>query len=278
MIQNYFSGQIPEPSEKSEHDQQLEEAFAQCQTRAIAHYEELAINKALEEIWVYINTVNRYLADNEPWKLAKLESRRGRLARILIQAAAAIRTLAVLLYPVMPESADKIWHLLGYADSPSHILLPGLSFGDLGPEQVFLPPDPLFPRITLTDFLKEAPPTAPAPKSKEKTMEQITFDEFNRMDLRVGEIMEAERVEGTNKLIKMQLDIGNETRQMISGIADTYSPEDLVGKKCIVIVNLKPAVIRGIESQAMLLAAVMPDDSAIVPFFEKDVPTGAKVR
>ncbi len=278
MIQNYFSGQIPEPSEKSEHDQQLEEAFAQCQTRAIAHYEELAINKALEEIWVYINTVNRYLADNEPWKLAKLESRRGRLARILFQAAAAIRTLAVLLYPVMPESADKIWHLLGYADSPSHILLPGLSFGDLGPEQVFFPPDPLFPRITLTDFLKEAPPTAPAPKSKEKTMEQITFDEFNRMDLRVGEIMEAERVEGTKKLIKMQLDIGNETRQMISGIADTYSPEDLVGKKCIVIVNLKPAVIRGIESQAMLLAAVMPDDSAIVPFFEKDVPTGAKVR
>ncbi len=109
-------------------------------------------------------------------------------------------------------------------------------------------------------------------------MEQITFDEFKRMDLRVAEILQAERVEGTNKLIKMKIDIGDETRQMIAGIADTYAPEDLTGKKLIVIVNLKPAVIRGIESQAMLLAAVKPDDSAIVPFFSEDVPTGATVK
>jgi len=98
------------------------------------------------------------------------------------------------------------------------------------------------------------------------------------MDLRVGEIIKAEKVEGTQKLIKMEVDIGDETRQMISGIADTYEANDLVGKKPIVIVNLKPAVIHGIESQAMLLAAEMKDGSAIVPFFEDDVPTGSKVK
>ena len=109
-------------------------------------------------------------------------------------------------------------------------------------------------------------------------MDQISFDEFKRMDLRVAEILEAERVEGTNKLIKMRVDIGDETRQMVAGIATTYSPEDLKGKKLIVIVNLKPAIIRGIESQAMLLAAVLPDDSALIPFFTEDIPAGSKVR
>jgi len=109
-------------------------------------------------------------------------------------------------------------------------------------------------------------------------MDHLTFDEFKKMDLRVGEIIKAEKVEGTQKLIKMEVDIGGETRQMISGIADTYEADALVGKKPIVIVNLKPAVIHGIESQAMLLAAEMKDGSAIVPFFGDDVPTGSKVK
>ena len=108
-------------------------------------------------------------------------------------------------------------------------------------------------------------------------MEQITFDEFMRMDLRVGEILSAERVEGTNKLIKLKVNIGDETRTMVAGVADTYSPEDLMGKKLVVIANLKPAIIRGIESQGMILAAEV-EGKAIIPFFDKEVPAGAKVR
>ncbi len=108
-------------------------------------------------------------------------------------------------------------------------------------------------------------------------MEIITFDEFKKMDLRVGEILKAEKVEGTDKLVKMEVDIGTEKRTMVAGVADVYSPEELEGKKLTVIVNLKPAVIRGIESQGMLLAAEI-EGKAIIPFFDPDVPAGAKVR
>ena len=108
-------------------------------------------------------------------------------------------------------------------------------------------------------------------------MEQVTFDEFKKMDFRVGEILKVEHVEGTDKLLKIDISIGDETRQMVSGIADTYKPDDLIGKKIVVIVNLKPAVIRGVESQAMLLAAEI-SGKAILPFFITDGPAGAKRR
>ena len=108
-------------------------------------------------------------------------------------------------------------------------------------------------------------------------MEEITLDEFKRMDLRVGEILEAERVERTQKLLKLEVDIGTEKRQMIAGMADVYPPETLIGKKLIVIANLQPATIRGIESQGMLLAADL-NSKPIIPFFEENVPAGAKVR
>ncbi len=268
MIHKYFSGKIIEMDEKNETDNKLKAEFVTCKDKVFACYEEFAINKALEETWVYINLVNKYLADNEPWKLAKAESKKKRLARILFQAAAAIRTIAYFIYPVMPESADKIWALLGEDKSISDQSFAELEFEDFKPGQNIQRTKPLFPRIELKDFLKE----------EEKKMDYLTFDEFKKMDLRVGEIIKAEKVEGTKKLIKMEVDIGGETCRMISGIADTYEANDLVGKKPIVIVNLKPAVIRGIESQAMLLAAEMKDGSAIVPFFGDDVPTGSKVK
>jgi methionyl-tRNA synthetase len=119
--------------------------------------------------------------------------------------------------------------------------------------------------------------TQPAAAKKEEKMECVTFDEFKKMDLRVGEVVKAERVEGTTKLVKMEVDIGTEKKTMVAGVADVYTPEELVGKKFIVIVNLKPAVIRGIESQGMMLAAEV-EGKAIIPFFDKSVRTGAKVR
>jgi len=114
-------------------------------------------------------------------------------------------------------------------------------------------------------------------EKKEERMEQISFDEFQRMDLRVGQILEAERVEGTQKLIKLEVDIGTEKRQMVAGVAEVYPPETLAGKRIIVVVNLKPATIRGVESQGMLLAADL-EGRPIIPFFEEDVPAGTKVR
>ncbi len=278
MIQNFFSGHFSEIEKEQESDFVLRDEFELAKEKIISFYDDLAINRALEEIWAYINTVNRYLADNEPWILAKDETQKPRLARILYQAASALRTIAYCLYPVMPTSSQKIWSLLGEKQALPEICFSDLEFNGFDLDRSLRQPKPLFPRVVLKDFLEEEPKGQPVKKEKEKKMDQVSFDEFKRMDLRVAEILEAERVEDTTKLIKMRVDIGDEVRQMVAGIATTYAPEDLVGKKLIVIVNLKPAMIRGIESQAMLLAAVMPDDSALIPFFKEDIPAGSKVR
>jgi methionine--tRNA ligase beta chain len=137
-------------------------------------------------------------------------------------------------------------------------------------------PKALFPRVALKDFIgEEAAPAAQL--KKEEKMDIVTFDEFKKMDLRVALILKAERVPGTTKLLKLEVDLGTEKRTMVAGIADTYSPEELVGKKLVVIANLKPAVIRGIESQAMLLAAEV-EGKATIAFFDRDIPAGAKVK
>lgn len=276
MIHNYFGGQIGPVVEESDGDKILREGFDSIRENVRSHYEDYAINRALEEIWVYINTVNKYLADNEPWKLAKDKAQRGRLGRILYQASCALRGIGYLIFPVLPGSSAKIWEFLGETKPPGEVTYTDLGFFQFKPDQKTRKPQPLFPRVDLKDFLEEErSPTASS--LKEERMDIITFDDFKRMDLRVGEIKNAERVEGTEKLVKMMVDIGSETRQMIAGIADKYAPEELVGRKIIVIANLKPAVIRGIESQGMLLAAEV-GGKAILPVFTEDIPAGAKVR
>jgi methionyl-tRNA synthetase len=285
MIRNYFGGAITDPEPESGKDLKLRVDFEDLKERVFALYDDCCLNRALEEIWAYVGEVNKYLADEEPWIMAKDPGRKRRLARVLLQAAAAIRGVSYLVFPVMPRSAGKIWEFLGEGKKPSEILFPELRFGDFGPGRKVGEPRPLFPRVALKDFLGEEAPQAAAPpaanpeakKEGRQPMDIINYDEFKRMDLRVGHIVKAERVPGATKLLKLEVDIGTEKRQMVAGIAETYAPEDLVGKRLIVIVNLKPAVIRGIESQAMLLAAVV-DDKAVIPFFDREVAAGAVVK
>jgi methionyl-tRNA synthetase len=276
MIQGYFKGSIEEPADEEDRDAGVRKDFEALKARTAEHFENYAVSRALEEIWAYINSVNRYLAENEPWKLAQDDSQKKRLARILYQTAAAIRGIAFLIFPVMPSSAEKIWNFLGESRRIADESFNEFRFDGLAPGRKIQRAKPLFPRVALEDFLKDESPQ-PEPDKKEITMDIITFEEFKRMDLRVGEILKAEKVPGTEKLLKIEVDIGTEKRQMVAGVADTYSPEELIGKKLVVIVNLKPAVIRGIESQAMLLAAEI-GGKAIIPFFDRDVPAGAKVR
>lgn len=274
MILNYFRGTIDEMSEENKEDVALRTEFTALKESVYRHYEAYALNRALEDVWAYITSVNKYLAKTEPWKLAKKPDQARRLGRILYQAAAAIRVISYLVYPVMPESSLKIWTYLGETNPLENTVYADLNFEDLKIGQKIQAPQPLFPRISLEDFLGEGDR---AEKSKEANMATVTFDEFKKMDLRVGEVLTAEKVEGTDKLVKMEVDIGTEKRTMVAGIAQEYAPEALIGKKMIVIANLQPAVIRGIESQGMLLAAEV-DGKAIIPFFSEDVPAGAKVR
>ncbi len=276
MIQNFFGGKIEKIAKERDIDKQLRLAFVSVKNKVFRFYEAYAINRALEEIWGYINQVNKYLAENEPWKLANDESQKENLGRILYQAASALRGISFLIFPVMPESSQKIWDYLGESTPIEKESYATLKFDGFSLGKKIRKPKALFPRVKLKDFLaEEKSKTVQIPK--EGHMDYITFDEFKKIDLRVGEIIKVEKVEGTRKLLKIDVNIGTETRQMVSGIADEYKPEDLVGKKLVVVINLKPAVIRGIESQAMLLAAEI-DDKAIIPFFIEDVPAGAKVK
>ena len=276
MIQNYFNGKIEETDKEENIDKEIRLEFDNLKKKVLQFSEDYALSKALEEIWAYISSVNKYLAVNEPWKLAKDQSKRKRLGRILYQAAAALRGISYLLFPVMPGSSEKIWGFLGEEEPIQEESFSELKFENLKLGQKIKKPKPLFPRIALKDFLKEEEKKS-SPARKEEKMEHVTFDEFKRMDFRVGEVLQAERVEGTDKLLKLEVDIGTEKRTMVAGVADVYSPEELVGKKFVFIVNLKPAVIRGIESQGMLLAAEV-EGKATIPFFDKDVQTGAKVK
>jgi methionyl-tRNA synthetase len=280
MILGYQKGVVLAGDEEQEKDRAIREGFETLKDRVAELYEDCTLSKALEEIWGYISAVNKYLADNEPWKLAQDETQNKRLARILYQTAAAIRGISYLISPVMPESAQKIWGLLGETRPPAEEAYGSYRFENLKTGAKIQRPSPLFPRVALKDFLQEEvppPPAMRAPQIKEETMDIVTFDEFKRMDLRVGEILKAERVPGTDKLLKLEVNIGTEMRTMVGGVGDVYAPEEMVGKKLIVIVNLKPAVIRGIESQAMLLAAEI-GGKAIIPFFDRDIPAGAKVK
>ncbi|MCX6564423.1 MAG: methionine--tRNA ligase [Candidatus Aminicenantes bacterium] len=281
MVRSYFKGTFPELAGEGPDDRKVREGFERLQATAFDQYSAYAVNRALEEIWVFINAVNKYLADNEPWKLAKDPAQKPRLARVLYQAVAAIRGITYLIYPVMPGSAEKIWDFLGENEPIQKTLYSGLAFDGLKPGRTIKEPVALFPRVDLKEFLaEEAKPSVPVKSERiktEGTMDVISYDEFKRMDLRAALILKAEKVEGAQKLLKLQIDLGTEQRQIVAGIAETYKPEDLVGKKLIVIANLKPAVIRGVESAGMLLAAVV-DDKAYIPFFTDNIPAGAKVK
>jgi len=276
MIQNYFGGQIQDVSEEEAIDKSLRQEFEETRENVFRFYQDYALSRALEETWFFINKVNKYLAENEPWKMAKDKNRRKRLGRILLQAVRAIRSVVFFLYPVMPESMKKAWNFLGEERPIEEETFSELEFERFQLGQKVKSPIPLFPRIDIKDFLQEEG-IQPDQDQKEEQMDYVTFEEFQRMDLRVGEITAAEKVEGTEKLIKLEVDIGAERRTMVAGIADMYSAEDLVGKKLAVIVNLKPAVIRGIESQGMILAAEI-EGKASLAFFDPEVPAGAKVR
>jgi len=279
MVQQYFGGAIGEREDESADDRALREMFERVKAAVLGHYESYAVNKALEELWTFIGAANKYLADNVPWKLTKEPDKRRRLARVLWQAAAAIRGAGHLVAPVMPGSAKKIWELLGETAAPFDVPFADFRFADLKPGQAMKAPVPLFPRVDLKEFLaaeaKHAPPAKAEPK--EKTMDIITFEEFKKLDLRVALVLKAERVEGTTKLLKLQIDLGTEQRQIVAGVAETYTPEELVGKKFTVIVNLKPAIIRGVESQGMLLAG-LTGGKAVIPFFERDIAPGSVVQ
>jgi len=280
MLQRYFEGVVP----AAEVDPAIVAAAEPMLQGLPEAIEGLRFNVALDLIWGFIGALNKYIDERAPWKLAK-EAQQDALAQVMYSLIDGIRLVALAVSPFMPEAAKEIWRQLGMA-APMEAqrwetaMRPGL----LPAATATASPEPIFRRIEEKSApakeKKMAEPAAPAPAPSPAEAEKptVTFDEFKRLDLRVAQIEAAERIPKADKLLKLTVNTGKDTRTVVAGIAQWYEPESLVGRKIILICNLAPAKIRGVESQGMLLAADGPDGSAVLLQPEKDVPVGSSIR
>jgi len=229
------------------------------------------LNFAIEDVLELVRATNRYIESNRPWDLAK-NNNKARLGSVLYNSAESLRLVAALLSPVMPEKCQNIRRQLGI-DGDSEAAN-ALTWGVLKPGVKIGKSETLFPRLARE---KTADTSKLADKAGAKTSNQtIAFDDFGKIELRTAKVLSAERVQGADKLLKLQIDLGDEKRQIVAGIAQFYAPEDMVGKTIIVVANLQPAKIRGIESNGMLLAA-KKGNGLVLLSTDKDIEPGAEI-
>ena len=311
MINQYRKGVLPE----SDGDSHIAEAVTQTTQMALDAFERLEFSRGLENIWQMITVVDKYIVERAPWVLAKSDSKHDQelLDRTLYSAAEVLRILCGLLYPIIPDSISKIWTQLGFAQDAATIRIADLHFGHLPSGQKLGQVGPVFPRIEtkpaiakmrdleeqerarqdallgkLPPATAEAAPAAPA-KAEPGPVAQaaaaassdgmITIDDFVKVDLRVGIVKSAAPVKGADKLLHMFVDIGEpEPRSIVAGIALAYKPEQLVGRKVVIVANLQPRKLRGIESRGMIVAASLEGGSPVLAGFLEDVPVGARLK
>ena len=253
----------------------------------LARYEALDFSGALAELWSWISRLNQRIVAVEPWKLAKEPDRRGELDAFLYRLLEGVRLVAVLASPVMPRAAGRIHGMLGMGEREP--VREDLEWGRLEPGTPLGEVTPLFPRVekkkesTVADTTPSTPPASEEPKPVSSGAvgdsgdERIDIGDFARVQLKAAKVTAAERIEGSKKLLKLQVDLGSEVRQVVAGIAQTHAPEDLVGRTVVLVANLKPAKLMGVESNGMVLAGSV-DGKAVLCAFEADVDPGTRVR
>jgi len=284
MIEKYREGEIPDANDgkdRQDLEKRIQGRFNGLPNNFDSYFNNLNFHDALSHLWSIINDINGYIAASVPWK----EKDKGTLSNILYTLAEALRVIAVYLFPFMPDTGEKIWKQLGINESIEEILPVNPQFMFWGGYKLSgtktSKDAPLFPRIDIEKkFKKEKPaketPQQSKPKSESKD-NLITIDDFAKVQLKTGKVLKAERVEGSNKLIKLQVDTG-ENRQLVAGIGKSYAPEELNGKTIVVVTNLKPAKLMGVESQGMLLAATDSNGTLSIIVPEKDVKEGAEIK
>lgn len=275
----------------------------------LQQFDNFAFSRALEFAWSVVARIDKMITDAKPWDLAKDENQREVLGAVLYRAAESLRWLSVMLYPVMPEATRQIWQQLGLKGSPASISPGTLEWGGLEHGTTIGEVQPVFPRMDKAKVLAqiEAPektvvhateaeavpgaPTAvdtkPTPPMTHATEADavgvatfIEINDFAKVDLRVGQVLSAERVPKSDKLLLMQIDLGEEKpRQILAGIAEYYAPEKMIGRKVVVVANLKPRKLRGYESQGMVVAASYGEEGRpVIATFAEDVPNGARLK
>jgi methionyl-tRNA synthetase len=307
MIENYFGGIVPASLGG---DDPLELNVTQLKDAASRHYDAWRFSECIQEIWQIISLVDFKLAAEKPWKQAGEPEKLPIVGDLLYKAAEAIRLVAALAHPVIPDATQKIWEQLGQTGKLTDVRIDKLQWGGLKPGTKIGKPEAVFPRAdkketterieTMENEIRNpgstpttptqpaatttpsavgaaaSPATSPSPLA---TDSKITIDDFAKVQLRVGVVKSAERIQGADKLLKLMVDIGDEVRQVLAGIALGYAPEDLVGRKVVVVTNLAPRKMRGLESNGMLLAASSDTDGKpVLCTFAEEIPVGSKVK
>jgi methionyl-tRNA synthetase len=311
MITRYFKGEIPYPSNAAHTP--ADAAIAAAARKTIADFSTLFdhyhFSRALESAWGLVSAVDKYIVENEPWALGekkdKDEESRARLATVLYTSAEALRIVTALAHPVMPDATAKIWSQLGLGEIRKFDLKQ-LQWGQLqlgtklGEVQAVFPraDKSAVERMQKMEELKDggatsAPPihpstaTQPAAPAKPEAAAKpaatipdgkISIDDFAKVELRVAQVKTAERVKGADKLLRLEVDLGNEVRQLIAGIAEAYEPETLIGRKVVIVANLAPRKLRGLESNGMIVAASPEGGKPVLASFLEDVPIGTRLK
>ena len=314
MITRYFEGEIPYPSPgaRTASDDAIAELARQTITDFNVQFEQFQFSRALETAWGLVAAVNKYIVENEPWAVAEKEDQdsRARLATILHTSAEALRIITALVHPVIPESTARIWEQLGLADI-NKLDLRNLAWGQLPLHTKLGTVEAVFPRAdkSTIDRMQRmeqeraaqvtqagvagtaednkpaeavpvaAPAVVAAATASAPVSNTITIDDFAKVELRVGQVKVAEKVKGTDKLLRLEVDLGTEVRQIVAGIAKAYDPEKLIGRKVVIVANLAPRKLRGLESQGMIVAASLGDEGLpVLAGFLEDVPNGARLK
>ena len=288
MINKYNKGIIEQPGDIREVDQ----ALIDDATETIAEYKNYMDNMKLSDsiklVWSFISRTNKYIDETTPWVLGKDEARKAELNRVLYDLVESLRAISVMIEPFIPTTARRIWAQLNLPQNFDEIRISDIEGWGKTPVGIQInKPEQLFPRIEIEEekpeAKKEVKENKKAKKEEQKAPEKakenedgmIGIEDFSKIDLRVVEILAAEPVPKTDKLMKIQVSLGDEERTVVSGIAKHYKPEDLIGKHVVLVANLKPAKLRGVMSHGMLLAASKGDELQIV---ETTMPVGSKVK
>ncbi len=287
MIEKYFAGVIPDYAGSVV---EFDEALLQVNQETVTKYEEamekMEFSVALASIWQLVSRTNKYIDETQPWTLAKDENRKEELASVMVHLAESLRRTAILLQPFLTRTPNGIFNQLGITDIGLKAWDSLEGFG-LIPSGTKVQKDaPLFPRLEIAEeveFIKTkmqggtTPAVEEMKEEKPEELAEIAIDDFMKIDLRVAEVIQAEPVKKADKLLKLQLDLGYEKRQVVSGIAQYYKPEELVGQKVICITNLKPVKLRGELSQGMILAG-SKDGQLSLATVDQTLPNGSKVK
>ena len=287
MVDKYFGGTLPADREAGDFDAELIAEAKGLVAKVDEFMDKTQINNALAEIFKVVSRANKYIDETAPWVLGKDESKRARLATVLYNLLETIRIVSTLLSNFMPTTMPKVWEQIGAAESDITYENAG-KFGVLPADVTVHRGEIIFPRIDVDKEIEElnkiigsnAEPEEKADDGFEPApiADEITIDDFAKVDLRVALVKDCEKVKKSKKLLCLQLDDGFGGRQVVSGIAAWYKPEDLIGKKVVIVANLKPVKLCGVESNGMICAADTPDGAASVIFPDQDLPCGAKLR